>query len=65
MWASMPHFFDRFLRLNANYFHQDTKGLLTQGSSTMFPSFFQGSTNNTFLRGSTTTKTVAAGLTSR
>lgn len=41
--------FDRFLRLNANYFHQDTKGLLTQGSSTMFPSFFQGSTNNTFL----------------
>lgn len=41
--------FDHLLHLNANYFYQTTNGLLTQGSSTIYPSFFQLSENNTFL----------------
>lgn len=41
--------FGHLLRLNANYFYQTTNGLLTQGSSTIYPSFFQLSENNTFL----------------
>lgn len=42
-------FFNDLLRINANYFYQNTNGLLTQGSSTIYPSFFQISENNTFL----------------
>lgn len=39
--------FNRLLRINANYFHQDTKGLLTQGTATIYPSYFSlGDTNN-------------------
>lgn len=39
--------FNRLLRINANYFHQDTEGLLTQGTSTIYPSYFSlGDTNN-------------------
>lgn len=39
--------FDQLLRVNANYFHQDTKGLLTQGTATIYPSYFSmGDTNN-------------------
>lgn len=40
--------FDRLLHLNANYFHQDTKGLLTRGSATIYPSYFHLSDNSTF-----------------
>lgn len=32
--------FNRLLKLNANYFRQDTKGLLTQGASTVYPAYF-------------------------
>lgn len=42
-------FLNNLLRVNANYFRQNTNGLLTQGSSTIYPSFFQISENNTFL----------------
>lgn len=42
-------FFNDLLRVNANYFYQNTNGLLTQGSSTIYPSYFQISENNTFL----------------
>lgn len=41
--------FKRLIRLNANYFRQNTKGLLTQGSSTIYPSYFHINENNTFL----------------
>lgn len=41
--------FNNLFRVNANYFNQNTNGLLTQGSSTIYPSYFQLSTNNTFL----------------
>ena len=41
--------FNHLIRLNANYFRQNTKGLLTQGASTIYPSYFQLSENNTFL----------------
>ncbi|NMA73416.1 MAG: SusC/RagA family TonB-linked outer membrane protein, partial [Bacteroidales bacterium] len=32
--------FNNLLKLNANYFRQDTKGLLTRGASTVYPSYF-------------------------
>lgn len=41
--------FNRLLRINANYFHQDTRGLLTQGTSTIFPSYFNLGDYNNFL----------------
>ena len=41
--------FDKLLRINANYFRNDTKGLLTQGASTIYPSYFKLSDNNSFL----------------
>lgn len=41
--------FNRLLKINANYFRQDTKGLLTQGSSSIYPSYFALSSNSTFM----------------
>lgn len=41
--------FNRFLRINANYFTQKTSGLLTQGSTTLYPSFFNLGTDHSFL----------------
>ena len=41
--------FDRLLRINVNYFRNDMKGLLTQGASTIYPSYFKLSDNNSFL----------------
>ena len=41
--------FDKLLRVNANYFRNDTKGLLTQGSSTIYPSFMYVGDTNSFL----------------
>lgn len=41
--------FGRLLQINANYFHQDTKGLLTQGTATIFPSYFSLGDYNNFL----------------
>lgn len=41
--------FNRLLKVNANYFHQDTKGLLTQGTATIFPSYFSLGDYNNFL----------------
>jgi len=35
-------FFKRALNLNANYFRQNTEGLLSQGSATIYPSYFTG-----------------------
>lgn len=32
--------FDNLITLDANYFRQDTKGLLTQGAATIYPSYF-------------------------
>ena len=33
--------FNRLIMLNSNFFIQDTKGLLTQGASTIYPSYFK------------------------
>ena len=41
--------FDKLLRINVNYFRNDTKGLLTQGSTTIYPSYFNLSDTNSFL----------------
>ena len=41
--------FDRLLKVNANYFNQKTSGLLTQGSTTLYPSFFNPGNNQSFL----------------
>jgi len=41
--------FNRVVSLNANYFHQRVNGLLTRGSSTVFPSYFIGPANGSFL----------------
>ena len=41
--------FDKLLHINANYFRNDTKGLLTQGASTLYPSWYNVGTNNSFL----------------
>lgn len=41
--------FDRLLRVNANYFRNDTKGLLTQGTSTIYPSYFYINDTNDFI----------------
>ena len=41
--------FNRLLRINANYFTQKTSGLLTQGASTICPSFFDLGTDLSFL----------------
>lgn len=41
--------FNRLLKLNANYFRQDTKGLLTQGSASIYPSYFTLNSNSTFI----------------
>ena len=38
--------FDGLLYLNANWFNQTTNGLLTQGSSTLYPSFYNSGTGN-------------------
>ena len=40
--------FNRLLRINANYFTQKTSGLLTQGASTIYPSFFDLGTDLSF-----------------
>ena len=37
------------MRINANYFTQKTSGLLTQGASTIYPSFFDLGTDLSFL----------------
>ncbi len=37
--------FDKLLTINANYFNQTTDGLLTQGSTTLYPSFFNSNGN--------------------
>lgn len=39
--------FDRFVTLDFNYFNQLTDGLLTQGASTVYPSYYSG--NGSFL----------------
>ena len=39
--------FSRIVSLNANYFRQNVKGLLTQGAATIFPSYYTG--NGSFL----------------
>lgn len=41
--------FDKLLHINANYFRNDTKGLLTQGASTLYPSWYNVGTSNSFL----------------
>lgn len=41
--------FNRLLRLNANYFKQDTKGLLTQGASFIHPAYFALGSNSSFM----------------
>lgn len=41
--------FNQLLKINANYFTQKTSGLLTQGSTTLYPSFFNLGTNHSFL----------------
>ena len=41
--------FNKLLRINANYFTQKTSGLLTQGASTIYPSFFDLGTDLSFL----------------
>lgn len=41
--------FNKLLTINANYFNQMTSGLLTQGSSTIYPSFFYISSTQSFL----------------
>lgn len=40
---------NKLIILNANYFVQDTKGLLTQGASTIYPSYFNISSDLSFL----------------
>ena len=42
-------FFNRLLRINANYFIQKTSVILTQGASTIYPSFFDLGTDLSFL----------------
>lgn len=41
--------FNKLLKINANYFTQKTSGLLTQGGTTLYPSFFNLGTNHSFL----------------
>lgn len=41
--------FNKLLKVNANYFNQKTSGLLTQGSTTLYPSFFNPGNNQSFL----------------
>ena len=41
--------FNKQLRINANYFRNDTKGLLTQGTSTIYPSWFYVNDGNSFI----------------
>ena len=41
--------FNRLLKVNVNYFNQKTSGLLTQGSTTLYPSFFNPGNNQSFL----------------
>lgn len=41
--------FNQLLKLNANFFRQNTKGLLTQGSSTIYPSYLHIGDNDSFL----------------
>lgn len=41
--------FNRLLKVNANYFNQKTSGLLTQGGTTLYPSFFNPGNNQSFL----------------
>lgn len=41
--------FNKALRLNANFFTQDTEGLLTQGTSTIYPSYMLINESNSFL----------------
>jgi len=41
--------FNRVVSLNANYFHQRVNGLLTRGSATIFPAYFIGPANGSFL----------------
>jgi TonB-linked SusC/RagA family outer membrane protein len=41
--------FSQSLTLNANYFVQDTKGLLTQGAATVYPSYFDLGADLSFL----------------
>lgn len=38
--------FGGMVNINANYFHQTTSGLLTQGSSTIYPSFYNSGLGN-------------------
>ncbi|MCF0244362.1 MAG: SusC/RagA family TonB-linked outer membrane protein [Bacteroidaceae bacterium] len=39
-------FLNRMFKLNLNYFNQTTSGLLTQGSSTIYPSFYNSGLGN-------------------
>ncbi|MDR1121307.1 MAG: SusC/RagA family TonB-linked outer membrane protein [Dysgonamonadaceae bacterium] len=41
--------FSKLVTLNVNYFVQDTKGLLTQGAATIYPSYFDLGTDLSFL----------------
>ena len=41
--------FNRLININANYFTQKTNGLLTQGASTIYPSYFDLGTELSFL----------------
>ena len=41
--------FNKLLQLNVNYFTQKTSGLLTNGASTIFPSYFKISDTSSFL----------------
>lgn len=41
--------FNHLLKLNANYFRQDTKGLLTRGISTIYPAYFDLGNDLSFL----------------
>ena len=46
----MQHYSIALLRLNANYFKQDTKGLLTQGAVLLFiPAYFALGSNSSFM----------------
>ncbi len=41
--------FNRMVTFNTNFFVQDTKGMLTRGASTIYPSYFDLGTNLSFL----------------
>lgn len=50
--------FNGLVSVNTNFFHQTTSGLLTQGASTVYPSFYNSGLGD-FLPTSITIRTVS------